>query len=255
MMELTVLGSGTGVPSARRGSPGLLLRAGGRTLLIDCGPGTLRSAAAAGADPGQIDAILLTHLHPDHTLDLPALLFALRNPRYSGRGSLLVAGPRGLSDLLAHWWAGAVHGPWLRPEGTAIDVREVVPGSQDVLGLVVSAVAVVHSAESLAYRIAECRGGPVLAVSGDTGPCEGVVQAGRGADLFVLECALPDPPGWEGHLTPEGAAEVAARAAPRRLLLTHLYPEVEDEPILETVRRRYRGEAGIAEDGTVHTIG
>ncbi|MCU0726004.1 MAG: MBL fold metallo-hydrolase [Planctomycetes bacterium] len=253
MMELTILGSGTGVPSPRRGSPGALVRASGGTILVDCGPGSLRVAAAAGVDPASIDGVLLTHFHPDHVLDLPALLFALRNPAFAGRGPLTVAGPEGTVKLIDHWFSAA-YGAWLRPVGFDLTVLEFSPGEHVLAGVRATAFPVKHAPESLAYRVREADGEAVLAISGDTGLCAGIVEAGRDADLLLLECAFPDPAPWDGHLTPRTAAEVAALSAPRRLVLTHFYPEVEREPIEAVVAERYAGPVERAEDGATYRI-
>lgn len=252
-MELTVLGSGTAIPSARRGSPGYLLRAGGGTVLLDCGPGSLREAAAAGAGPGDFDAVLLTHFHPDHNLDLVSLLFALRNPLFEGRGPLEVVAPEGFSEILDHWWSG-IQGPWLEPMGYDLSLREIGEGEHVVAGLHVTAIHVEHTLESLAYRVREREGGPVLAYSGDAGLSDALVEVGRGADLFVLECAVPDSHPFPGHLTPSEVAEVAERADPRRIVLTHFYTPVEDEPIEAIVRRRYHGPVERAEDGATYKL-
>ena len=80
-VEWIVLGSGTSLPSATRGSPGHLLRfADGRGVLVDPGPGSVRAAARQGVLLPSVRAALVTHFHPDHCLDLFALLFGLRNP-------------------------------------------------------------------------------------------------------------------------------------------------------------------------------
>ena len=252
-MKLTVLGSGTAVPVPHRGAPGYLLQAGGRNLLLDCGPGTLRKAAAAGVAATEIDGVLVTHFHPDHNLDVPALLFARNSPGFETGGRLLLAGPRGFEEVLDHWWSGP-QGDWLRPRRYDLETRLLDEGAHELLGLEVEAIHVEHTPQSLAYRIRERPGGPVLAYSGDTTTCEGIVRAGRRADLFLLECARPDSDPWKGHLTPRTAAEIAERAAPAKLLLTHFYPEVEGEPIAEIVSRRYGGEVVLAEDGMVLAV-
>ena len=252
-MELTILGSGTAVPSPTRGSPGQLLRAAGRVLLLDCGPGSLRAAAAAGARPESIDGVVISHFHPDHHLDLLALLFVLRNPNVARAKPLVIVAPAGFGAVLDHSLAGPLGG-WLRPEGYALDLREVGPGEHDVLGIRGTAIPVDHTPESLAWRFREGEGHPVLAWSGDTSVCDGVVRAGRGAELLLLECAVPDAAPFGKHLTPTRAGEIAARADPGRLVLTHFYPEVLEEPILEVVGRAWPGPAELAEDGAVYRI-
>jgi ribonuclease BN (tRNA processing enzyme) len=195
--------------------------------------------------PADIDGVLLTHFHHDHTLDLRLLLFALRSLSYAGRPPLTVMAPVGFAALLDQWF-GAADGTWLRPTHYELEVREIAKGEHDMGGLTVTAIPVDHTEVSLAYRI---RGGPVVAISGDTALCDGVVEAGRDADLFILECAVPDSEPFGNHLTPTLAAEVAARANPKKLVLTHFYPSVEKEPIEEIVARRYPKEIRLATDG------
>ncbi|MEN8150110.1 MAG: ribonuclease Z [Planctomycetota bacterium] len=253
MIRVRILGSGTAIPSSRRGSPGLLLRADDTTLLVDCGPGSLRAAAAAGIGPADVDGVLLTHFHLDHCADLRALFFALLNPAFAGRSPLTVAGPKGLADLLARWNA-APDGPWQKPLAYELRVGEIGEGRHDVAGFSVDAFPVDHTPRSLAYRIRAAEDGPVVAVSGDTAPCDGVESAGRHADLFVLECSFPDGGLHGKHLTPTTAAEVAAAADPRYLVLTHFYPEVENEPIERIVSARWPGEVRLAADGMEFTV-
>jgi glyoxylase-like metal-dependent hydrolase (beta-lactamase superfamily II) len=79
-MRLTILGSGTSIPTFDRGAPGVLVRAGGRTVLVDLGPGTLSRLPRLGVDLGDVDVVLFTHFHTDHAADLAPLLFALKSP-------------------------------------------------------------------------------------------------------------------------------------------------------------------------------
>ncbi|MCZ7626508.1 MAG: MBL fold metallo-hydrolase [Candidatus Methylomirabilis sp.] len=79
-MQLTILGSGTAIPSLTRGSPGLLIEVAGSSLLCDGGAGTRPRPLRAGIVATELDRVFYTHLHPDHTGDLVPLLFALRNP-------------------------------------------------------------------------------------------------------------------------------------------------------------------------------
>jgi len=252
-MELVVLGSGTAIPDPRRGSPSYLVRSKDLTLLVDCGPGAMREAAAAGVSPGDIDLVLLTHFHPDHTLDLQAMFFALRNPMFKQRGRLTIMAPTGFSEVLAHWFAGP-QGGWLEPRGYELEVNEVEPGDHAFQHLKLKAIRMEHTAQSLAWRVREEDDGPVLALSGDTGMCDGAVEAGRGADLYVLECAVPDDDPFAGHLSPQEAAEVVRRAAPRRVLLSHFYPQVDVELAARVVESAFSGSVHIAEDQATYLI-
>jgi len=247
-MRLTVLGSGNAVPTARRGCPGLLLRAGGETVLIDPGPGALAAAARRGAGPGDITAVLVSHLHLDHHLDLAALLFALHEPRFRGRPPLRVLGPRGLRRVLGCW--REAYGKWMEPAGWTLETEETGPGPRTLGGLLLEAVEVPHgSTPALGWRIREEEGGPLLAFSGDTGEGPGAAACGRDADLLVLECTLPpgEPP--VKHLDAAAAGRVAAAARCRRLLLVHFSERVDGTPVEEAVRAAYGGPLDLAEDG------
>lgn len=248
-MRLTVLGSGNGVPTATRGCPGFLLEGGGETVLLDPGPGTLAAAARRGVDAGRVTGVLITHLHLDHHLDLAALVFALRAPRFRGRPPLRVLGPRGLVRVFTLW--REAYGRWMEPAGYELEVAEAEAGPARLGGLYLTGVSVPHGDRpALAWRIRDREDGPVLAFSGDTGEGPAAVEAGRGADLFVLECSLPPGEPTVKHLTAEAAGKVAAATGCRRLLLVHFSAAVEGTPVEEAVRAAYAGPLDLAVDGT-----
>jgi ribonuclease BN (tRNA processing enzyme) len=87
-----------------------------------------------------------------------------------------------------------------------------------------------------------------LVISGDTGPCDALVELAHAVDTLVLECSFPDPPLFTTHLSPQTAGELAARAGCRRLILTHFYPRVETQDITSGVGSRFSGTAVLAED-------
>lgn len=223
-MELTVLGSGTSIPTATRGSPGYALRVGRELVLLDAGSGTLHRLAEAQLEFWRVSHVFLSHFHPDHSADLVPLLFGRRNAVLEGRcAPLVLHGPRGLGDLVAK--LSAIYGPWLVREGESLEVNEIDENGFALPGALVTAHRVDHTDASVAYRF-DCRG-KVLAYSGDSDPCQGLVDACRDADLAVLECSFPDGKKIGKHLTPSECAGIAARARIRRLLLSHLYPIME----------------------------
>jgi ribonuclease BN (tRNA processing enzyme) len=248
-MKLTVLGSGNGIPSATRGCPGYLLRGAGETVLLDPGPGTLAAAARRGVSAGDVTGVLISHLHIDHHLDLLALLFARRSGRFRDGRTLRVLGPRGLARVHGLW--KEAYGRWIEPDGTTLELAEADPGPARLGGLLLEGAAVPHgSRPALGWRILEKAGGPLLAYSGDTGEGPGAVAAGRDADLFVLECTLPEGAAPQKHLTAAAAGRVAAASGCRRLLLVHLAAEVEGTPVEAAVRASYGGPLALASDGT-----
>lgn len=242
-MIVTVLGSGTAVPEPDRFPAGYLASHGDTTVLVDCGPGTLRRLAQAGGDIGTLDAVLLTHYHTDHCADLAALLFALRAPYFAGRPPLAVYGAPGLERLverLRQAW------PWLEPRGYDLELCELAPGELRVGDFAVTAIPIRHTAQSLGYRLATPAG--TAAFSGDADECEELVDLARDADVFVCDAAAPDDRKIEGHLTPGLAAGYAERAGAKSLVLTHFYPECHGRDLAAMAARRYHGHIVLAED-------
>ena len=100
-MELTILGSGTCVPSLERGGPANLLKIGGKNIVIDLGPGTLNKLFKAGISYKDIDIVLLTHFHSDHVSELNSFIQALNwTPKYTRKKDLVIIGPVGLKKLI-----------------------------------------------------------------------------------------------------------------------------------------------------------
>ncbi len=247
--RLIVLGSGTAVPRADRATSCYLVDPGdGRALLVDLGPGAVHRAAAAGYDLDRLHAVLVTHVHPDHTADLVALDFALRNPLpRAGMPPLRVLGHPALRLLHAR-----VRNAWPRWLGSGRDrlrLEELGPGPFDAPGVAAAeAVRVPHTESSLGYRLT-LPDGFVVAFSGDCTEGDALVELGRDADLFVLEAAVPERDFGGGHLSPERAGRLAEAAGARHLLLTHFYPAVLEEPVEPRVRTAFRGRLDLARDG------
>jgi ribonuclease BN (tRNA processing enzyme) len=262
-MEAVLLGTGTGVPSARRAPAGLLVRALGGTLLLDAGAGTATRLAQAGASLATLDAVLFSHLHVDHVGDLGPMLSALRNPQGPTRSApLRLYGPTGFADHLVK--LRALHGRWVEPR-CAVDVHELAGGERLALGpFTVEPVRVEHAPDlvCLGYRVRSPGPGAggrgrVLAYSGDARPCEALVALLRGADLAVVECTFPDGgAGKAAHLEAAQAGAAAARAGVPRLVLTHLSPAADAARplIVAQVQNVYRGEIIQGEDGAVITL-
>ena len=249
MTRVTVLGSGTALPTAERASPGIFVEPrGAGAMLLDPGPGTLCRLAGKGGTVEAVKAVWITHFHPDHTLDLMALLFARRNPWLRPRlDPLRIVGPRGTAALLARM--ENLYGAWIRPEKDRVSVIEVEPGPlPSEAGLPGAAFPMEHGVPALGYRFHLADG--VLAFSGDTGPCEAAVELGKGADLFFIECAIPQEyPDVPGHLKPRDAARIAAGAGAGKVVLYHLYPPVDADAARETVKNAVAGEVVVAGDG------
>ena len=213
-VRLTVIGSSPAWPNPGGACSGYLVD--GR-LLLDCGPGVLAKLRQREAWPS-VEAIAITHLHLDHWGDLiPWVWGSLFGPGDS-RPTLWL--PPGSNDELR---------PILHRLGSedmfdrAFDVTEYEPRRPfTAAGLEVTAVPVVHyDIDAYGFRV---QGDRLLAYSGDTGPCDELVELARDADLFVAEATLErgdDDGPLRGHLAPDEAEAVAEAAGAKRLLLTH----------------------------------
>jgi ribonuclease BN (tRNA processing enzyme) len=251
-MELTVLGSGTIVPSLTRWSPGYVLRVGPTTILIDLGPGTLRRMVEAGAGLPDIDAVCISHFHPDHVADFVPLVFASKYALGSQRlRDLTVIAPAGFGEL----YAGLIEvfGDWIIPEAYRIDLRESDGSAVCVGSCSVTSAPANHNPESIAYRFEG--DGASLVYSGDTDWSDPLIELARGADLLLLECSFPDDMKVPGHLTPSEAGRFARDAGVSHLVLTHLYPPVEDVDIVSLVGASFPGRVTVAEDLIIIPVG
>jgi ribonuclease BN (tRNA processing enzyme) len=243
-MEVTVLGSGTSIPSSERASPGYWVQVAEEHLLLDGGTGTIHQFAQAGGRVETLDRVLYTHYHPDHVGDFPHLLFALRSPAIGRQSPLWVGGPRGLKRH--HRLLGELYGPWVTSLPFTLDLHELTAGTIDFGAWRLTACPVPHSDASLAYRIDAPEGS--FAYSGDTDFSEELIGLAHGADLLICECAFPDDHKVTGHLTPSLAGELAARAGVKRLLLTHFYPACAGRDLLTPCQKHFDGQIDLARD-------
>jgi ribonuclease BN (tRNA processing enzyme) len=247
-MEITVLGSGTATPSLERNASGLVIRASNSWVLVDMGPGTMRRMCEAGLDSKSIDAILITHFHPDHVSDLVPFLFA-SNYGYGEirKAPFHLVGPTGLEQF--YMGLVGVYGDWIVPKGDRLIVKEVnanEPESFNLNGMLIHSRPAVHSFPSLHYRIEA--DGVSATVSGDTDFSEGLIALAQGTEVLICECSMPE--GWKlpGHLVPLEAGRIAAQAQAKKLVLTHFYPPCEDADVISQAASVYSGEIVKARD-------
>lgn len=242
---MIVLGSGTGVPSLRRGSPGLLLISESSNVLIDSGPGTLRRMLEAGVTYQDIDLLLYTHIHPDHVSDLVPFLFACKYSHLPREKNLLCVGGPGFEDYFEK--LKKIHGSWIEPHSYQLKIKETSQRPFLFRDLKISSKPMAHIPESVGYRI-EFKDGKSMAVSGDTDYCQNIVDLAFQVDLLVSECSFPDGQKVEGHLTPSLVGRIGSESRCRKLLLTHLYPVCDEFDILKQCRETYRKEIILGED-------
>ena len=265
------LGTGTPVPNPARSGPATAVVVGSRVFVFDAGPGVMRRVAAAGLPIDGVTAAFITHLHSDHTLGLPDLIFT---SWVMGRSApMRVYGPRGLRRMTDHFlaaWAedtsvritGLERG---RPGGYRVDAREIESGVVfDSGGVKVTAIPVPHGnwEQAYAYRIDTPRRSVVI--SGDTRVSDALARASSGVDVLIMEVylesrAAPEPrPGgelWpqylrEFHISDVEVGRMAAAVRPGVLVLTHVLfmGGTEDELVAGIRRGGYSGRLVIARD-------
>lgn len=253
-MKVTLLGTGTFVPDPRRHSPGFLIETGGHLTLIDPGPGSLRQMAALGFDYLELDAVGVTHRHPDHTLDLLHLFFATRYARHGRRTRpLSLFGPPGFTPFVTAMTAAWRQ--WMTADDYDRPIFEIAPGDSLALaGLTIIARAMNHTEEALGYRF-EDAAGATLAYTGDTEFTPEAIELARGTDLLLIECSSSDDHPIPGHLTPRGVSAIVRAAGPRRTVLVHLYPDGHEADRPEAVRKAGgTGEILLGSDGAVFDL-
>ena len=256
MRELivTVLGSSPSWPRPGGACSGYLLAAQGTNVLVDCGPGVAgRLFARVGLEA--LSAIVISHMHADHVLDLVSLRKAIKHGRLGGAMPTTVLLPPGGIGKLGEL-GRALNGDE-RFFSDAFSLEEYDPGLPALLGpLTFSFRRVQHSAPCYAMRITA---GGTLVFSGDSGPSDALVEHARAADLFLCEAAVAsaadDRSDQRSHLTPSEAGELARRAGVRRLLLTHAAfdPRDPERPVREAAAT-YAGPVELAREEATYSV-
>ncbi len=262
-MRLTVLGKSPSWQDADGACSGYLLEEGGTSVLVDCGNGVF-SKLRHYRDYTSLDAVVLTHLHADHFLDLIpyayALTFAPRQqpvPVDRWPGTDTPARPRLIAPPGAVETLRQVVGAWGHDdliEG-AFRIEEYEPSSQPEVGPIRFRFhSVPHFTETFAIS-AEVDGGSGRLVFGaDSGPSGELVEFARDADLLLIESTLPRPErtGQRGHMTPGEAGEHGRAAGARRLVLTHLSDELDALWARTEASRAFGAPVDIAREGAVY---
>jgi len=264
--QLVLLGTGTPNADPDRSGPSLAVVVDGIPYVVDAGPGVVRRAAAAvqrgvaGLAPKLLRTAFITHLHSDHTLGYPDLIFT---PAVLERGAPLdVYGPRGLKDMTDHLlkaWSADMDVRLKdlepsQPEGYKVVVHEMAGPGQIFKDerVTVRAFRVSHGAWPEAYGFRFDTPDRSIVVSGDSAPDERVAQACNGCDILVHEVYSTEgfakrPPEWQRyhrayHTSSAELAMIATKAKPRLLVLTHqLFWGTSDQALVAEVARGYAG--------------
>ena len=248
-IKITILGSGTCVPSLKRTSCSVLIEISGKKLLFDSGVGVMRRLLETGITIFDIDFIFLSHFHPDHTGELVPFLFA---NKYSSEGQrqkpLTITAGKGFINFFGK--LKNIYGNWIELESGLLNICELDnqnPDQHQYDAFIVSSISVDHNPESIAFRISSLEGKTVV-YSGDTDFSTNLITLAQDADVLICESAFPDQHKVQGHLTPSLAGSIAKQANVRKLVLTHFYPECDFTDIRAQCRQEYDGPLIMAED-------
>lgn len=225
MPTLHLLGTGAGYSEPHRTTTMLALADDNNLVVIDCGGDVVQRILAAGLDPLNLRHLILSHSHPDHISGFP--LFMEKIWLAGRQDPIDIYGPPEALDQAQRTFATFDTSRWV-----GLPERIWHPSTSDLVddeSWRITAAPVAHSVPTIGFRIEAKSTGRVVAYSCDTEPADSVVDLAKGADILVHEATGVYP----GHSSPQQAAEVAAKAGAKRLLLVHLPANLSQQDLLE----------------------
>ena len=274
--QIVLLGTGTPNADPDRSGSAVVIVVNGTPYLVDCGPGVVRRAAAAhragieGLDVAKLNRLFVTHLHSDHTVGYPDLILT---PWVLGRREpLAVYGPVGMRAMTDHILKAYEEDIRVRtgglepanPAGCKVQVHEIKPGliyKDD--NVTVRAFPVKHGSWAHAYGFRFDTPDRKIVISGDTTPCQSLIENAKGCDVLIHEvyskvAFARRPPVWQryhagSHTSSTELAHIAETVKPGLLILYHqLFWGSTEEELLHEIRRTYRGRVVSGKDLDVY---
>jgi ribonuclease BN (tRNA processing enzyme) len=262
-VKLTVLGKSPSWQDAGGACSGYLLQDGGVNLLIDCGNGVFGKLRQQ-IDYVDLDAVIVSHMHADHWLDLVPYSYALTYapkqqpvPVHTWPGTDTPARPRLIAPPGARETFQRVVGAWGNDDliENAFELEGYKGGDTVEVGpFSASFHPVPHFIDTFAINVSA--GDAKLTYGADSRPGDELVEIARDADLLLVEATLPRPErtGIRGHMTPEEAGDHAKKAGAKRVVITHISDELGDEWAREEAERGFGGPVEVARDGATYEI-
>jgi len=264
-MRITVLGKSPSWQDAGGACSGYLIEDGDAKLLLDCGNGVF-SKLRERLDYVDLDAILISHLHADHFLDVVPYAYALTYaPRqqpvpvggYPGTDN--PARPRLIAPTGARQCFRQVVGAWGNEDlvENAFALEEYDAGSTVEVGPIRARFREVpHFTTTYAINFSSSNGGGRITYGADSRPAEELVEIARDTDLLLIEATLPRPErtGVRGHMTPSEAGDHARRAGARRVVLTHISDELDPDWAREQGSGAFGARVDLAREGAVYEV-
>jgi ribonuclease BN (tRNA processing enzyme) len=262
---MTVLGKSPSWQDAGGACSGYLVEDGRTVVLLDCGNGVFAKLRRF-VDYIDVDAVVLSHLHADHFLDLVPFAYALtyaprqqpvpvdRWPGTDSPARPVLHAPPGARETFRR-----VVGAWGNEDliENAFDLREYDPGDELEVGSIrIRFQPVPHFTPTQAVELTSAENGGRITYGADHAPTEDIVRFAQGTDLLVLEATLPRPErdGMRGHITPQEAGEHARAARAERLVLTHMSDEMDALWATNCARDAFGGPTQVASEGDVYEV-
>ncbi|GGU54293.1 MBL fold metallo-hydrolase [Lentzea flava] len=246
-LSLTVLGCATPYPSTDNPCSGYLVEHHDTRLWMDAGTGTL-GPLQRYTRLEDVDAIWISHLHADHSADLLTAYYALLFADVK-RDPIPLFGPPGIADRLAGF---LTNGPTRSPVEDAFEITELHDGHQTTIGtLLLTTRAVHHGIPAFGVRVEA--DDVSLTYSGDTAPCQSLVELARDTDVLLCEAESAEKTPDMVHHTPEDAGDTATSANAGRLIVTHVGRFLSPQEAVARASSRYQGHVDYAAPGTTFT--
>ncbi len=264
-MRLTVLGKSPSWQDAGGACSGYLLEEDGVAVVVDCGNGVF-SKLRRFRDYTRVDAVLISHLHADHFLDLIPYAYALtyaprQQPvavdRWPGTDS--PARPRLIAPQGATEFFRRLVGTWGKEDliESAFAIEEYDESSEVEIGpLRARFTSVPHFTETFAIKVSSSNGAGKLTYGADSRPAPELCEFAKGSELFLVEATLPRPErsGMRGHLTPGEAGDHGRRAGAKRLVITHISDELDELWARTEAAAAFGGPVDVAREGAVYEV-
>ncbi len=265
-MKVTILGKSPSWQDAGGACSGYLVQSEDTTVLLDCGNGVF-SKMRQFVDYVDLDAVVISHLHADHWLDLVPYSYALTYapkqqpvPVHIWPGTDNPARPRLIAPPGATEMFRRVVGAWGNDDliENAFAIEEYEPGETVEIGdLSARFQEVPHFMQTFAVDFSSANGsGGRLTYGADCRPGDEIVEIARDTDLLIVEATLPRPErtGIRGHMTPAEAGEHAREAGAKRVVITHISDELGDEWARTEAEKAFKGEVDVAREGAVYEV-
>lgn len=249
-IEIIVIGAGTSVPVAGYSPASIFIRFGAFSALLDSGPGTISKLPIYEIDAFELENIFITHLHPDHVLDL-ATFVQMSNYSMDRRSEIPLdifscdGSQKFYDEFLALF-------PDIEKPAFSVKIHEMVGGGLEKDGVRISSTLSGHTQNSVAFKLGFKTGS--LVYTGDCIKNDDLINFCKGANILISECSFPDECLTNDHMNARDLGVLASSANVEQLIVVHQYPPAIRIDLASQISQHYSGPILIAKDGTRVTI-